>query len=104
MWQVGCLHMQNQEADLSFHIAVSSRQLLTQQELAPRARTMAKAVAEFLPGTAANVYLLGEQENESVWIPTASAGEVSVQAGAFAAGQGVLGELLEHRAALIYSG
>src|ERR1700737_10273 len=96
--------MENQGSDLNFDIAVFSRQLLTQQELTPRARTTARAVAEFLPGTAASVYLLGKQENESVWIPKASAGEVSVQASAVAADQGALGELLEQKSALIYSG
>jgi RND family efflux transporter MFP subunit len=96
--------MEKQDSDFNFDIAFFSGQLLTEQELTPRARTIARAIVEFLPGTAANVYLLGEQGDEGVWIPKASAGDVSVQASAVAANEGPLGDLLEQKSALIYSG
>jgi RND family efflux transporter MFP subunit len=102
--QVLCFRMEKHDSDFNFDIAVFSGQLLTEQELTPRARRTARAIVEFLPGTAANVYLLGEQEGKGVWIPKASAGDVSVQASAVAANEGPLGNLRKQKSALIYSG
>ncbi len=43
--------------------------VLADQEVLPRARTIARTVAESLPDTAVNVYLFARQEGTEVWAP-----------------------------------
>lgn len=84
--------------------AISAR-LLENREVTPRARILARAVTELLSGTATNVYLLGEQEGEPVWVPQASAGEeVTVADTAVPLAQGALGTLAATALPLILSG
>jgi RND family efflux transporter MFP subunit len=96
--------MVNQGSDLDIDIAGYSAHLLMEQEVSPRARTTARAIASILPGTAVSIYLLGSQEGEDVWIPKATTGEVSVQAASVPAESGILGELLSEKTGLIVSG
>jgi RND family efflux transporter MFP subunit len=81
-----------------------SAQLLTAQELSARARIVARTIAEALPGTAVNVYVLTTQETGAVWLPKASAGEPGVRAVSVAADSGTLGELRAGIAPLLFSG
>ncbi len=71
-------------------VAFSSR-LLENRESAPRARLIAHAVTDLLAGTAVNVYLLSNQDEQRVWIPYASVGDVAVAEAAVPFDQGALG-------------
>jgi len=96
--------MATQGPVVAMDIAALSARLLEVRELAPRARLAAQAVADLLPGSAANIYILGEQDAERVWIPQASVGEVSVTEAAVPLEQGALGTLAGTSAAVAISG
>jgi RND family efflux transporter MFP subunit len=97
---------------LKIDIGEVAVRLLADQGLSSRARTAARSIAEFHPGTAVNIYTLAAtpvetSENEEpsfVWRPAATAGEVSVHTGAIPADSGTLGELYSERGALVFSG
>ena len=78
--------------------------MLADQELSGRARVAAKAVAQALPGTAANLYILVNENEDQVWRAVATAGDVSVNAAAIPVDSGTLGELFSQRSALLISG
>jgi RND family efflux transporter MFP subunit len=78
--------------------------LLAAQEVVPRARIIARFVANRFSGAAVNVYILASLEGEEVWIPKASLGEVSVHEGSVCADLGTLGELKAGEKALLFSG
>lgn len=81
-----------------------SAQLLTAQELSARARTIARSIADALPGTAVNVYVLTTEETSQVWVPRATMGEPGVRVASVAADSGTLGELKTGFAPLLFSG
>src|SRR5215469_5693547 len=85
--------MATQGPIVAIDIAALAAHLLDARELAPRARLAAQAVADLLPGTAVNIYMLGEQEGERVWIPQASVGDVAVAELFVPLDQGALGTL-----------
>jgi len=64
---------------LKIELTAVSSDLLATQELIPRARSIARAVAESLPGQSVNVYSAGSRDGEAVWIPRATAGEQTVR-------------------------
>jgi hypothetical protein len=79
-------------------------ELLAAQELGPRARRIARAVSEALPGTFVNLYTVGRFAGEEAWILRAWAGGESVGTGHVPLREGTLGELgAEHRV-LLFSG
>src|SRR6202790_377847 len=78
--------------------------LLSVQKLLPRAPVIARTIAEQLPGTAVNVYVLSSLDNDEVWVPKATIGDVSVQAETLPAESGILGELLAQKKVLLLSG
>jgi RND family efflux transporter MFP subunit len=96
--------MVSQSLNLKFDLVDLSARLLAAQELIPRARIIARTIAEQLPGTAVNVYLLFSLDNDEVWVPKATIGDVSVQAENVPAESGTLGELLAQKKALLRSG
>lgn len=65
---------------------------------------MARFVAERFSGAAVNVYLLLSLADEEVWLPRASAGEVSVHEGSVPAETGTLGDLRAQQKPLLFSG
>lgn len=96
--------MATQGPVVAMDIAALSARLLEVRELAPRARLAAQAVADLLPGSAVNIYTIGEQNAEQVWIPQASVGDVAVTEGAVPLDQGALGTLAGSSEAVILSG
>jgi RND family efflux transporter MFP subunit len=96
--------MVSQSLNLTIDLVDLSARLLTAQELIPRARIIARTIAEQLPGTAVNVYLLFSLDNDEVWVPKATIGDVSVQAENVPAESGTLGELLAQKKVLLRSG
>jgi GAF domain-containing protein/multidrug resistance efflux pump len=89
---------------LKFDLNLLAMELLSAQELAPRARRISQAVAEALSGTFVNVYMTGTFEGQEAWIVRASAGGESVMAGHAPIGEGGLGELKAQQVALLFSG
>jgi GAF domain-containing protein/multidrug resistance efflux pump len=89
---------------LKFDLNLLAMELLSAQELAPRARRISQAVAEALSGTFVNVYTTGTFEGQEAWIVRASAGGESVMAGHAPIGEGGLGELKAQQVALLFSG
>jgi RND family efflux transporter MFP subunit len=83
--------MASQGSALAFDIAGFSAQLLDQREVSPRARIIAEAVADLLPGTGCNVYLLTESDQVPVWAVQATIGEAAVPEALIPANQGALG-------------
>ena len=79
-------------------------ELLAAQELAPRARRIARAVAEALPGTFVNLYTVGKVDGEEVWLLRAWAGGESVRTAHVPLHHGTLGELGTEHSALLFSG
>ena len=76
--------------------------LLAQPEVIPRARVIADQVAAILPGAAAVVYVIPEQDNPE-WTPKATAGEVTVgEVSDFSAG--TLGVVAESRELQVFEG
>ena len=89
---------------MNIDIAGIAVRLLAEQELSSRARTAAKTLAEALPGTAVNLYILTVEDETEVWRGIATAGEVSVHAAAIPAESGTLGELFKEKIPLLFSG
>lgn len=89
---------------MNIDIAGIAVRLLAEQELSSRARTAAKAVAEVLPGTAINLYILIVEEEIAAWRAVATTGEVSVHAAAIPAASGTLGELFSENIPLLFAG
>jgi len=81
-----------------------SARLLSEQELIPRARMISREVAQPLPGSAVNTYILSVSNGVEEWIPKGSHGEVSVNSRGIPASSGTLGELRSGKKAFIYSG
>jgi RND family efflux transporter MFP subunit len=81
-----------------------SAQLLAAQELSARARIIARSIADALPDTAVNVYVLTTQETGEVWVPRATMGEPGVRAASVAVDSGTLGELKTGLGPLLFSG
>ena len=59
--------MATQSSDLVLDVAAISARLLSTQEIAPRAGTIAKAVTGLFPGTAANVYVISDTPEGKMW-------------------------------------
>ena len=96
--------MVSQSFNLKIDLIDLSARLLAAQELIPRARIIARTIADLLPGTAVNVYVLFSLDGDEVWVPKATVGEVSVQAENVPADSGTLGELLARKEVLLLSG
>jgi len=89
---------------LNIDIGDVAVRLLADQGLSSRARTIARTLAELLPETAVNLYILGSAGDSQVWRCMASAGEVSVHSTAIPADSGTLGELFLEKGALLFPG
>lgn len=84
-----------QSSGLIFPIAELSARLLETQEVGPRARITAKAVAQWLPGTAVNVYATSVHSDGDTWNWLASVGDVTVPESSIPLQSGALGTLAD---------
>ncbi len=96
--------MASQSFDLRTDPLDLSARLLAAQEVVPRARIVARFVADRFSGAAVNVYILASLADEEVWLSKASLGEVSVHEGSVPADTGTLGELKTTQKPLLFSG
>ena len=69
--------------------------LLTEQEVAPRARALARFVAALIPQSTVIVYTLGSDGSNTFWIPKAAIGEAAVHDVSIRSDSGLLGFLFE---------
>ncbi len=83
-------------------VAEIAMALLAQPEVIPRARVIADQVAALLPGAAAVVYVIPEQDNPE-WTAKATAGEVTVSE-AVDFNAGTLGVVAENRSLQVFEG
>jgi len=81
-----------------------STELLAVREVIPRARCLARAIAEALPGCSVNVYAAGSLDGVEVWISRAWAGEQTVRGATVPATAGTLGEVAASRESLLFTG
>jgi GAF domain-containing protein len=88
---------------LKIDLTAFSSELLATQELIPRARSVARAVAESSPGCSVNVYTSGSVHGAEVWIPRAWSGEQTVR-GAIGAEVGTLAQMAASRKPLLHAG
>jgi RND family efflux transporter MFP subunit len=72
--------MASKSGPLKIDLSGFSARLLAEQELFPRARAIAGAFAELLPGTTVNVYVLAVRDSAEIWALKASVGEGGVRA------------------------
>jgi RND family efflux transporter MFP subunit len=84
----------------TFPVAEIAAALLAQTEVVSRARVIAEHVIDLLPGSAAVVYVIPDQENPA-WIAKATAGEVKVGR-VIDFNAGTLGAVAESRAAQVF--
>jgi RND family efflux transporter MFP subunit len=96
--------MATQGSAVAVEISAFSAQLFEQREIIPRARTVAQAVADFLPGSAVAIYLLADSQGEQVWSPQAIVGEVTIPQASISSDEGTLGILTEKGEPIIFSG
>jgi len=93
-----------QRPSLKIDLNLLAVELLAAQELGPRARRIARAVSEALPGTFVNIYTVGRFAGEEAWILRAWAGGESVRTEHVSLREGTLGELSAEQRVLLFSG
>ena len=69
--------MATQSPNLVLDIAAISVRLLEAQEVAPRARTVARDVGSLLPASAVNVYMVSETDEGEVWTVCGTVGDAA---------------------------
>ena len=69
--------MATQSSNLALDMAAVSARLLGEQEVSPRARIIAFAIADSLPGTAVNLYLTSTGVDGDVWKVQATVGDAA---------------------------
>ena len=87
--------MASQEQESVLDLSPLSLNLLAEQEVAPRARVLARFVSELIADAAVNVYTLANDGETDVWLPRATVGEAKVQEEEISGDSGLLGMLLE---------
>jgi RND family efflux transporter MFP subunit len=89
------------EQDSILDISALSTSLLAEQEVAPRARAMARFVADLLPESAVSVYTLASDSSETYWIPKATIGDATIHDQSILGSAGILGSLLQESAPVL---
>jgi RND family efflux transporter MFP subunit len=92
--------MATRRPEVAIPLAGLAGTLLAQQETGPRARVLADQVASLLADTAVVLYVVEDQENP-VWIPKATAGEITV-AEVMEFETGTLGTVAENRSLVLF--
>lgn len=77
--------------------------LLSQREVIPRARLIAEQVAEMIPNSAVVIYVVIDQQNP-LWTPKATAGEIALGADEIEFQSGTLGAAAELKSAAVFGG
>ena len=93
--------MAGQEPESVLDLTALSLDLLSEQEVVPRARAFAQFVTSLLPDSAVSVYTLASDGENNFWFPRAMVGDAVVREKAVAAGSGMLGVLLRNGQSLL---
>jgi len=93
--------MASQERESTLDLSVLTMALLAEQEIGPRARVIAKLVAEALPESAVCVYTLATDGETEFWLPRAIVGDAAVNEQQVPGGSGLLGEVLRDGRAVL---
>ena len=96
--------MASKSGPLKIELREFSARLLAEQEVIPRARTIAATIAEILPGVAVNVYVLTERGGAEVWAVKASSGEAGARASDCAGDSAIFEEVRSTEGPLLFSG
>ncbi|HEX4785429.1 MAG TPA: GAF domain-containing protein [Candidatus Sulfotelmatobacter sp.] len=96
--------MTSPRSNLGLNLADFASRLLEVNETAPRARVIAHAACEQLPGTTAIVYLLEEDESGQFWAARAAMGDGAEPDRKVEAASGTLGSLLADPKPTIFEG
>ena len=89
---------------MKLDLTAFSGELLGAQELIPRARIIARAVAESIAGSSVNIYTAGALAGEEVWIPRAWSGEQTVRGTSVPINTGTLAELAARQEPSVFTG
>jgi GAF domain-containing protein len=89
---------------LKIDLTKLSAELLAAQEIIPRARSVARSIAEALPDSCVNIYTAGSMDGEDVWMLRAWIGEQTVRGESLPMSGGTLGEVAERQEALLFTG
>ena len=95
--------MATQSPNLVLDIAAMSVRLLEAQEVAPRARAVARSLATLLPASAVNVYMVSETAEGEVWTVSGTAGDAAPDR-TVPLDAGTLGILAASRKPLLFAG
>src|SRR5579864_742453 len=96
--------MATQSPQLTPDIADISARLLGEREVSPRARTLARAIGDVLPGKGVNIYLFHASDTGEEWIAQATFGDGAIPDPVVASGSGALGTLAQQPKSLVFSG
>jgi len=88
---------------LKLDLTAFSCELLGAQEQIPRARIIARVVAESIAGSSVNIYTAGTLAGAEVWIPRAWSGEQTVRGSSVPINTGTLAELAARQEPVIFS-
>ena len=87
---------------MKIDLAKFSAEILAVHEVSPRARVIARTIADALPGVRAIVYTAGLADGEEVFVVRAWTGEKAVRDETVPADRGTLGELSARREPLLF--
>jgi RND family efflux transporter MFP subunit len=90
----------SQEQESILDLTALSTNLLTEQEVFPRARAFARFVAELLADCAVSVYTIGTDDQGTCWVPRATVGDATIHDQAIPEHSGLLGLLAEETEAI----
>ena len=93
-----------QSSALTLNIAELSARLLEELEILPRARRIAQAIADVLPGNAVNVYAASALTDKDEWSVLATAGESAQPEATIPLDTGTLGILARELKPLLFEG
>ena len=88
---------------MKLDLTAFSCELLGAQELIPRARIIARVVAQSVAGSSVNIYTAGTLAGAEVWIPRAWSGEQTVRGSSVPINSGTLAELAARQEPVIFS-
>ena len=93
-----------QSSGLKLNLTELSARLFEEREVVPRARRVAQAIAELLPGSAVNLYAAPLLNNAEGWTVLATAGEPAIPEPVIPYGSGTLGTLAHDPKPLLFEG
>ncbi len=85
-------------------ISPLSVQLLSEQEVGPRARSIAHFVHSIFPESAVSVYTLGSDGANTYWMPKATIGDATVHDQSIPSATGAIGALMEKSESVLLTG